>query len=105
MPTSAARRRSTDTPIRSATDELRHGRAQPVVNWVYARLRGLWPGVTELFERPALYSMFRSFPRKRESRSFFPLALDPRLRGDERDWYRFNSIGTCSRAFAAPGQL
>jgi hypothetical protein len=31
------------------------------------------------------YSMFRSFPRTRESRTFFPLALDPRFRGDERD--------------------
>jgi hypothetical protein len=29
--------------------------------------------------------MFRSFPRKRESRSFFSLALDPRVREGERD--------------------
>jgi HPr kinase/phosphorylase len=38
--------------------------------------------------------MFRSFPRKRESRSFFPWALGPRFREDERGQCRFNTIGT-----------
>src|SRR5437879_3658220 len=51
------------------------------------------------------YSMFRSFPRKRESSPFFPVALDPRFRGDERDGRRFNPIGTCFRTRFAPRHI